>query len=88
VKRREEAAASRTAGSACVAWCLCLLAAIARADADEAVGPGNKVGKLVNARASDAKGCRFTVESRIGDILRHPAFAGFARLLLPWDDRT
>jgi acetyl esterase/lipase len=27
-------------------------------------------------------------EVTIGDLLRHPAFAGFARLLLPWDDRT
>jgi acetyl esterase/lipase len=26
-------------------------------------------------------------ESTIGDLLRHPAFTGFARLLLPWDDR-
>jgi acetyl esterase/lipase len=25
--------------------------------------------------------------SRIGDLLRHPAFQGYARLLLPWDDR-
>ena len=74
--------------SACVAWWLCLLAAIARADADEAVRPGSKVGNLENARASDTKGYRFTVESTIGDILHHPAFAGFARLLLPWDDRT
>jgi acetyl esterase/lipase len=24
----------------------------------------------------------------IGDLLRHPAFAGFARKLLPWDDRA
>jgi hypothetical protein len=23
----------------------------------------------------------------IGDLLGHPAFAGFARLLLPWDGR-
>ena len=28
------------------------------------------------------------VESTIGDLLRHPAFAGFARLILPWDDRA
>jgi len=28
------------------------------------------------------------VESTVGDLLRHPAFAGFARLILPWDDRT
>jgi acetyl esterase/lipase len=24
----------------------------------------------------------------VGDILRHPAFAGFSRLILPWDDRA
>src|SRR5512143_2902374 len=28
------------------------------------------------------------VESTLGDLLRHPAFAGFARLILPWDDRA
>jgi acetyl esterase/lipase len=27
-------------------------------------------------------------ESTIGDLIRHPAFAGFARKLLPWDDRA
>ena len=27
------------------------------------------------------------VGDRIGDVLEHPAFAGFSRLLLPWDDR-
>jgi acetyl esterase/lipase len=27
------------------------------------------------------------VGDRIGDALDHPAFAGFSRLLLPWDDR-
>ena len=26
--------------------------------------------------------------STVGDLLRHPAFAGFARLILPWDDRA
>jgi acetyl esterase/lipase len=28
------------------------------------------------------------VQSTIGDILRHPSFAGFSRLILPWDDRV
>lgn len=28
------------------------------------------------------------VESTLGDLLRHPAFAGFARLILPWDGRA
>lgn len=27
------------------------------------------------------------VDHTIGDLLAHPAFSGFARLLLPWDDR-
>ncbi|MES3032468.1 MAG: alpha/beta hydrolase [Gemmatimonadota bacterium] len=31
---------------------------------------------------------RLSVESTIGDVLEHRAFAGFARLLLPWDDRS
>src|SRR5690349_784318 len=28
-----------------------------------------------------------SVDDTIGDLLKHPAFAGFSRLLLPWDDR-
>ncbi len=28
-----------------------------------------------------------TVDDAIGDLLKHPAFAGFSRLILPWDDR-
>uniref|UniRef100_Q023F0 Peptidase S9 prolyl oligopeptidase catalytic domain-containing protein n=1 Tax=Solibacter usitatus (strain Ellin6076) TaxID=234267 RepID=Q023F0_SOLUE len=27
-------------------------------------------------------------QNTVGDVLRHPAFAGFGRLILPWDDRT
>lgn len=30
---------------------------------------------------------RLRVDHTVGDVLKHPAFAGFARLLLPWDDR-
>ena len=28
------------------------------------------------------------VDSTIADLLRHPAFAGFAHLILPWDGRA
>lgn len=34
------------------------------------------------------QGRHLTVQSTVGDILRHPSFAGFARLILPWDDRA
>lgn len=27
------------------------------------------------------------IDDTVGDVLAHPAFAGFGRLLLPWDDR-
>lgn len=39
------------------------------------------------ATGVDAKGEHLTVEDTIQDLLNHPAFAGCARLLLPWDDR-
>jgi acetyl esterase/lipase len=39
-----------------------------------------------DVRASE--GGQLGEESTVGDLLRHPAFAGFARLILPWDDRV
>ena len=36
----------------------------------------------------NGKDARLTADSRIRDLLNHPAFAGFGRLLLPWDDRA
>lgn len=35
-----------------------------------------------------SKGSHLTIQSTIGDILHHPAFAGFSRLILPWDGRV
>jgi acetyl esterase/lipase len=29
-----------------------------------------------------------TIDGRVQDVLNHPAFAGFARRMLPWDDRA
>jgi acetyl esterase/lipase len=39
------------------------------------------------APASAAQLRQLHVDDTVGDLLGHPAFAGFARLLLPWDDR-
>ena len=36
---------------------------------------------------SQAPAAHLRVDDTVGDVLEHPAFAGFARLLLPWDDR-
>lgn len=44
---------------------------------------------LANAVGDGAeRSGHLTVRSTVGDILRHPAFAGFSRLVLPWDDRN
>ncbi len=37
---------------------------------------------------SASRGGHLGIQSTIGDISRHPAFAGFGRLILPWDDRA
>lgn len=37
--------------------------------------------------ASQTPAVRLRVDDTVGDLLGHPAFAGFGRLLLPWDDR-
>ncbi len=38
--------------------------------------------------ASRGPGELLAPDNTVGDLLNHPAFAGFGRLLLPWDDRT
>jgi acetyl esterase/lipase len=38
--------------------------------------------------AIGTKGDHLTADHTILDLLNHPAFAGFSRLLLPWDDRS
>jgi acetyl esterase/lipase len=40
------------------------------------------------AAAHVAPGAHLRANDTVQDLLNHPAFAGFARLLLPWDDRT
>ena len=37
---------------------------------------------------SATRGGHLGAQSTLRDVLRHPSFAGFSRLLLPWDDRT
>jgi acetyl esterase/lipase len=45
-------------------------------------------GGTMQQQASRRPGELLTPDNTIGDLLNHPAFAGFGRLLLPWDDRT
>jgi acetyl esterase/lipase len=43
---------------------------------------------LLPVLLSSVPGGHLGVESTIGDLLRHPAFTGFAHLILPWDGRA
>ena len=44
--------------------------------------------KGTDTDVSAGQGDHFGVQNTIGDLLRHPAFTGFAHLILPWDDRN
>lgn len=55
------------------------------AEAQEFRQTGNYVSQSVGAAAGAFD--QLSTASTIGDLLAHPAFAGHARLLLPWDDR-
>jgi hypothetical protein len=45
-------------------------------------------GQPSQGRLGTVTGEHLTAVDTIQDLLNHPAFAGFATLLLPWDDRT
>jgi acetyl esterase/lipase len=57
------------------AWCLSIVVCAAVAAEKTHMNAGNTAPRHLQ------------VGDRIGDVLDHPAFAGFSRLLLPWDDR-
>jgi acetyl esterase/lipase len=48
---------------------------------------GGSVGGETMKAASHGPAAHLRVDDTVGDMLQHPAFAGFGRLLLPWDDR-
>ena len=73
---------------ACVALTLLLASSFTRADTNARVVSGKTTGEIVQAQANRQKGAHLTADDTIQDLLNHPAFAGFGRLLLPWDDRT
>jgi acetyl esterase/lipase len=43
--------------------------------------------RAADLQMNKTSAAHLSVDDAIGDLLKHPAFAGFGRLLLPWDDR-
>jgi acetyl esterase/lipase len=54
----------------------------------DGVGAGRTANEIMKGPGSRPAAKRLTADDTIQDLLNHPAFAGFSRLLLPWDDRT
>jgi acetyl esterase/lipase len=56
-----------------------------------AVGGSARAGASPQVRGKDVRASQsghLGLQSTIRDILRHPSFAGFSHLILPWDDRA
>ena len=64
-------------------WLL-FASSVAAGEARQRGVPKNTTGEIMKVQAT---GAHLTADDTILDLLNHPAFAGFARLLLPWDDR-
>src|SRR5436190_13856551 len=70
------------AAVACV-WLLAAFVAGAGAGGNGSPGADETWERQVSTDSSR----RLTENDTVGDLLNHPAVAGFGRLLLPWDDR-
>lgn len=67
---------------------LLLAASLAEAGERDPQPSAHTAGNAVTHQEVGVQGFRLHSGSRISDILNHPSFAGFSRLLLPWDDRS
>jgi acetyl esterase/lipase len=72
----------------CTVLSLLFASSFAGGATNERVVSGRTAGEIMKEEARRNKGERLTADDTILDLLNHPAFAGFGRLLLPWDDRT
>jgi len=71
-----------------VALALFLTASGLEAKANAAARSERKSDETMNAQATGHRDGHLTSDASIRDLLSHPAFAGFGRLILPWDDRA
>ena len=74
--------------SATRALSLLLLSTCAAAKANEAAMAHDRSGESKVQVAGGADAVPLSANSSIRDLLNHPAFSGFGRLILPWDDRA
>ena len=71
-----------------VSLVLASTASLAEAGQDESLLAVRAAEKTVTSPTSNARNAALSASSRLSELLNHPAFDGFSRLLLPWDDRS
>ena len=74
-------------GRACMALSALMMTSFAQAEGNDVVPSVGNAEQTTTEQMSGEKGRHLSTDSRIGDILNHPAFAGFGSLILPRDDR-
>ena len=74
--------------SACVALALFSASSCLEATENAAALSDSNPDKTMNAQARGNRDRHLTIDASIRDLLSHAAFAGFGRLILPWDDRA
>ncbi len=67
---------------------LALASSLAEAGNGEPLSSDRVEGKVAAQQRSGPQSLHLSTASRISEMLNNPAFAGFSRLLLPWDDRS
>ncbi len=73
---------------ACLMLPLWLMSSVAQANGNETGLGGSREGETRKGAVVGSKGQHLNADDTIRTLLGHPAFAGFARLLLPWDGRS
>ena len=72
--------------SSCLLLTLLMCATLPRADEQNPARPVADAAVNADTPARQVRYSHLKIESTIGDVIAHPAFAGFGRLILPWDD--
>ena len=73
---------------ACAVLSLLFASFVVRGETIERVVSSRSGSGIMKEQVSGSKGKQLNADDTIRDLLDHPAFAGFGRLLLPWDDRS
>ena len=73
---------------ACIALPLLITSSCSDASESDASRLDGKPGVNAKYQANENRSRQLNTNDRLKDLLNHPAFAGFSRLILPWDDRS